>query len=86
MPRPLTVGVWVRFFRDFDLNWSMIGTIPKDTIGRISEINDDGVWVKLRRYNPDLDEWDNQVQLYDFRPENDPTWAGCWIEPAQPSN
>ncbi|MBN9310840.1 MAG: hypothetical protein J0I99_00485 [Devosia sp.] len=86
MARPFAIGMWVRFFRDFDINYQMIGLIPKGAIGRIAGWDRDGVWVQLSRYNPNLDEWDNQVQLYDYRPENDPTWAGSWIEPAQPSN
>lgn len=57
----------------------------RNEVGRIASVDREGVWVTLRRHHPLLDEWDNQVQLYDYRPDF-PSWAGCWIEPAQPSS
>jgi hypothetical protein len=32
--------------------------------GTVTESEDDGVWVKIDQYKPELDEWDNQIQVW----------------------
>lgn len=64
------VGRRVRFEKAYDSYPERLQIQPGDT-GLVTKIDDEGsVWVALDRYHPGLDEWDNQVQLWDWRDQD----------------
>ena len=34
--------------------------------GTVNEVNDDGIWVKMDKHIPELDEWDNCINFPDI--------------------
>jgi len=42
-----------------------IGVFDPGLIGVIADITSNGIWVKLDRHFPELEAWDNELQIWD---------------------
>lgn len=66
----LRTGDRVRIIKEID-NYPTIRLPPGD-VGTIAEISDDCWWVKLDRVVPELVEWDNSIEIWDWHDDTDP--------------
>jgi len=45
--------------------------VPEGNTGILSQVHADCVWIKLDTHFPELNEWDNEVQIWDWSEQND---------------
>ena len=63
-------GAKVKFISEWDIFPHCI--IKEGESGMVSKIDDDGIWIKMDTKHPNLDYWDNKVQMgQDERKIND---------------
>lgn len=76
----LKVGTQVKVVRPID-NWPDCYIEPGET-GTLTEIDKYYWWVKLDADHPELEEWDNKVQIWDWSDEEHPEWhPSGYLEP-----
>ncbi len=81
----ITVGMRVRFKRKFEFNHPLSGDVAEGELGTVTKIDAESTWVRLDAHQDQLDEWDNEVQLYDWRAVNNnplDDHAGNYLQPA----
>jgi hypothetical protein len=66
----IPVGTRVRFKRAFEFNYPLSGEVVEGELGTVTKVDGESIWVKLDLRQAQLDEWDNAVQLYDWRVSN----------------
>ena len=60
--RGFVVGQKVRFKTDWDIY--PFAYVKKGEVGKIVDINDMAIHVKLNKYHDGLDTWDNEAHIY----------------------
>jgi hypothetical protein len=63
----ILVGRRVRLTEPLDLYPECI--IPDGNTGTIVRVMDDCIWVKLDKHFPELDEWQNEAQIWNWSDE-----------------
>ena len=58
------VGRRVRLTEPLDLYPETI--VPGGNTGILARVEDDCVWIKLDKHFPELAEWDNEAQIWDW--------------------
>lgn len=77
------IGTRVRFRRDWHVCVDFELTVPAGTVGTVTAVEIDelgGIAVRLDHHEPLLNDWDNEVQVYDVFGDG-PFSAADWLEP-----
>ena len=78
---PFPLKSWVRFTADYEIFVAGV-VIHAGTIAEVTQVDATGMWVRPIKRIANLDEWLNEVQLWDWREENDnpsDDWAGLYL-------
>jgi hypothetical protein len=68
--RPKT-AVGTRVVLVSDVEVYPLGIFRAGLTGTLTRVEPDCYWVKLDQHQPTLDDWDNELQIWDYSPEND---------------
>lgn len=57
-----SVGDRVRLNRDVDIFPLIV--MREDEVGTIASVNDEAIFVRMDKHYPELDEWDNALEVW----------------------